>query len=563
MATHPSPPGAGDFPDKAATPAARPQLSVIIATYNRAELLSGLLAQLARQTLSPQAFEVVVVDDGSSPPVAPRLSELRPAFGLRTITQPNAGAAAARHAGALQAHGETLVLLDDDMEIPENFLAAHLARHRSGESRVVLGHIRPAPRESHPPVFQRYHAAKIDARSDEFQSGRDRPRGIHLYTGNVSLRAADYLRVGGFDPALRRSEDVELGVRLEESGAEFVFAPEAYSVHHSDRASAAGWRRDSRLYGQVGVHIAHKHPQRSDLHPYRFLSDVNPASLPLLVTALLRPGAGQGLAAAGLGGASLLERLGLEALALKAAALAHGLDYFSGVGAELGNPGSALAEAVRYLAAPGSHGTGLPELPHWLAVARQELAADYEIALRSRASYSRGAGFPVDLMHRVGLQMMAAYRVMRALRRAHHPLAAKAVSRLIRHLYGADIHWDAEIAPGVHIVHGMGMAISGRASVGPGSVLCQHVTLGEGRHPVTGEGGAPQVGANVHVGAGATLLGPIVIGDDSKVMPGAVVLDSVPRDSIVEVALATVRPRHRRERTELPGGDPGLKRESP
>ena len=162
----------------------------------------------------------------------------------------------------LQARGEILVLLDDDMEIPTHFLAAHLEQHRAGESRVVLGHIRPAPREENrAPVFQRYHAAKIDGRSGDFQSGRDHPRGIHLYTGNVSLRTEDYLRVGGLDPALRRSEDVELGVRLEQAGARFVFAPEAFSVHHSDHASASGWRRDSQLYGQVGLRIAHKHPR--------------------------------------------------------------------------------------------------------------------------------------------------------------------------------------------------------------------------------------------------------------------------------------------------------------
>jgi serine O-acetyltransferase len=91
----------------------------------------------------------------------------------------------------------------------------------------------------------------------------------------------------------------------------------------------------------------------------------------------------------------------------------------------------------------------------------------------------------------------------------------------------------------------MGMAISGKASVGAGSVLCQHVTLGEGLHPVSRQLGAPKVGANVHVGPGATLLGPITIGDDSKIMPGALVMESVPPGSLVEVAGAVVRPRRK------------------
>jgi serine O-acetyltransferase len=64
--------------------------------------------------------------------------------------------------------------------------------------------------------------------------------------------------------------------------------------------------------------------------------------------------------------------------------------------------------------------------------------------------------------------------------------------------------------------------------------------------------GAPKVGANVHLGPGATLLGPITIGDGSKVMPGAVVMDSVPPNSIVEVPSATVRARQKHRSAKGP-----------
>src|SRR5580698_3138964 len=102
----------------------RPVVSVVIATYNRPELLRRLLTQLATQKLGPRSFEVLVVDDGSDPPAEPALGALELPLELRCLTQVNAGASAARHAGVLQARAEILVLLDDDMEIPEGFLSA-------------------------------------------------------------------------------------------------------------------------------------------------------------------------------------------------------------------------------------------------------------------------------------------------------------------------------------------------------------------------------------------------------------------------------------------------------
>jgi serine O-acetyltransferase len=174
---------------------------------------------------------------------------------------------------------------------------------------------------------------------------------------------------------------------------------------------------------------------------------------------------------------------------------------------------------------------------------------DHEAMVRHHAKYGgrspEGAPIARDVVEKIGFQMLAAYRVMRLLRSADQKLGAQLASRLIRHLYASDIHWDADIAPGIMIVHGMGMAISRSARIDEDVVLFQHCTLGEGRHPETGEVGAPHVERGVVVGAGATLLGPITIGAGSKIMPGCVVVRSVPPNSIVEAPAAIVRARAR------------------
>jgi len=184
-----------------------------------------------------------------------------------------------------------------------------------------------------------------------------------------------------------------------------------------------------------------------------------------------------------------------------------------------------------------------------LGEAATALRADHEHMSTTQAKYAHagsaaeGGKLSSDLVTKIGFQMMAAYRAMRVFEEAGVPLAPKIASRLIRHLYGSDIHWEARFEPGVMIVHGMGLAISRAAHVEPGAILNQNVTLGMGIDPESRVTGAPHLERNVHVGAGATLVGPITIGAGSKIMAGCVVTRSVPPGSIVMAQAPEVRER--------------------
>jgi serine O-acetyltransferase len=148
-----------------------------------------------------------------------------------------------------------------------------------------------------------------------------------------------------------------------------------------------------------------------------------------------------------------------------------------------------------------------------------------------------------EVVQNIGLQTLVAYRIMRALHVSGHSVAAKIMSRVIRHLYGSDIHWEADFAPGIVLVHGFGLAISKAARVEEGCILFHGVTLGMGRDGKSGETGAPVLEHGVHVGVGATLVGPITIGRESKIMAGCTVTHSVPVRSLVESAEPAVRAR--------------------
>ena len=514
-----------------------PRLSVVIPTYNRASSVVRLLEQLAKQSVSPERFEVVVVDDGSAEDPTPRVSALRLPYACRVERQKNAGAAAARDRGAKLATGEVVLFLDDDMQLGPDVVAAHLEIHERDPRAVVLGRLHPDP-DMKLELFERFHADVLERFAADVLAGETNANGTNVYTGNVSMRRDAYLRVGGFDPAFGHAEDAELGVRLEKDGAHFHLSERGGSVHSSDRASAEGWLRRANAYGMYDTRIGRKHRDVAHASPWRYFRDLSPMARPFLALGLGAPSVATKLSRAALGLSRLVDRAGLERAALRGTTLAFGLEYAAGMRSEAASLLGALADFVDYADRAGPRGRERVLVAG--ARLRRAIREDYATMRRYDAKYARSApprALPKEAVVRIGFQIMVAVRLMHFFRDAGAAPAAMIVSRLIRHLYGSDIHWDADIAPGVQIVHGMGLAISPKASIGAGSILFQHVTLGESQN------GAPAVGRNVHIGPGATLLGPIEIGDGTKIMAGCVIRESVPADSLVSAPDPEVRAR--------------------
>lgn len=189
-------------------------------------------------------------------------------------------------------------------------------------------------------------------------------------------------------------------------------------------------------------------------------------------------------------------------------------------------------------------------LSRWRQSAEQfagAVKADYASVQANRKKYHQEEvsplRLPVDLLRKVGFQTMFGVRCMQAAKDARLPLLPAVLSRLLRHAYGVEIHWDAHIAPGISVVHGNGLVISHAATIGEGCILFHNVTLGEGLDAKTRQRGAPTLERNVHIGPGATLLGPIVVGEGTKIMAGAVLDRSVPAHSLVTPHKALVSAR--------------------
>jgi serine O-acetyltransferase len=125
-----------------------------------------------------------------------------------------------------------------------------------------------------------------------------------------------------------------------------------------------------------------------------------------------------------------------------------------------------------------------------------------------------------------GLQALLMHRFAHWLYSLGLPFVPRLISHLARFLTGIEIHPGAQIGQGVFIDHGMGVVIGETAIVGNYALIYQGVTLGGTgkesgkRHPTLGE--------NVVVGAGAKVLGNLLIGNDVRIGAGSVVLRDVP-----------------------------------
>ncbi len=125
-----------------------------------------------------------------------------------------------------------------------------------------------------------------------------------------------------------------------------------------------------------------------------------------------------------------------------------------------------------------------------------------------------------------GVHALMAYRVAHKMHENGHPFAARAVSQAARFVTGIEIHPAAKIGKGLMIDHGMGVVIGETAEIGDHCTLYQGVTLG-GTGKDLGKR-HPTLGNNVMVGAGAKVLGPFRIGDNTKIAANAVVLSEIP-----------------------------------
>lgn len=192
------------------------EFSVVIATRDRAAYLQHALLSLQAQRGAPP-FEIVVVDNGSSDGTRDLVEQFARGFeSLHYVGWPLPNRGQARNRGVSVAAGRYLLFCDDDVELPEGWLAAHAAAHADAAPRVVNGPILNVPSYLSRP-----------------KPGPANYSRAFLCTCNASLPKAEFDAAGGFDEGfdLYGWEDTELGLRLRAAGLQWKFSWDAYLWH--------------------------------------------------------------------------------------------------------------------------------------------------------------------------------------------------------------------------------------------------------------------------------------------------------------------------------------------
>jgi GT2 family glycosyltransferase len=228
-------------------------VTVVIPTRDRWDVLSRTLAGLERQELRGVDAEVVVVDNGSHE--RPELP------GVRVVSEPVPGAAAARNRGIAEARGRIVLFIGDDcIPADDGLVRGHVESHTGGAPRAVTGRI------EWDPGLERTEAMDWLERSGHIVNmerlRREEPGPETFYTGNVSAPRQALLEAAGFDQRFSGYgyEDLELALRLADRGVRFAHRPDLgvlhshrYGIERSlDRMVAVG--RGGRL-----LHAIHDH----------------------------------------------------------------------------------------------------------------------------------------------------------------------------------------------------------------------------------------------------------------------------------------------------------------
>ena len=258
----------------------------MVPTKDRPAGLAAVVAALADQTLDGDRFEVIVVDDGSSPPQRP--SEER--LAMRVIRHERArGPAAARNAGWRAAHAPLVAFVDDDCRPAPGWLAAIVEAAAGGDGAVVVqGPVGPPPGE-------RWRLTPL---AHTIEVGG--PGGLFV-SANIAYARALLERTGGFDERFRRAcgEDLELGARATAAGAEVRWAPAAAVEHEVRELGFLGTLRQTLKWTDA-VRALAMHPELRDLlvarvfwrpsHPLLLLAAAGLATRrPLLALAAAAP----------------------------------------------------------------------------------------------------------------------------------------------------------------------------------------------------------------------------------------------------------------------------------
>ncbi len=244
------------------------KLSLIIATYNRAQQLIETLDSVVAQSAPAADWECVVVNNNSTDETieaVERFAERHKSFDIKLVTEVKQGLSHARNCGIENSSAPIIAIIDDDELIMPPFIASYIdffASHPAVAS--AGGGIVAVYRSARPRWMSSYTEIPIANPLDLGAVARPFPSGKIPGGGNMAIRREAIERYGAFDPELGRrgesligGEESNLFQRLRDGGEECWWVPNAV-MHHLIPDSKLELDYLERLWYNIGVSAARR-----------------------------------------------------------------------------------------------------------------------------------------------------------------------------------------------------------------------------------------------------------------------------------------------------------------
>ena len=218
------------------------RLSLVIATYNRAEQLMVTLGSVAMQSAEAKSWECIVVDNNSSDDTRQRVEAFQRKhsdLNIRYIFEPNQGLSHARNAGIMASHGDIVAFIDDDEHIVKDFITAYIDLFdQHPDAMAAGGEIIAEYPTGRPRWMSRYTERPIANPMSFGDKVKLFPAGRIPGGGNMAMRRRLFDSVGMFNTSLGRTgkrllggEESDLFERIVKHEYRVYYAPRAVMYH--------------------------------------------------------------------------------------------------------------------------------------------------------------------------------------------------------------------------------------------------------------------------------------------------------------------------------------------
>jgi glycosyltransferase involved in cell wall biosynthesis len=203
------------------------RVSVIIPALNEEEMIGKCLESLAESCYPLDAFEVILVDNGSADHTLEIARSFSTRLRLTILQRPGVNISALRNLGAAAAKGEVLAFLDADCSVPANWIKNAASNLASDSAGVIGGNI-TIPEDSGWVArtwFQMAYAPKDGEVA-------------YVPSGNMLMKSSTFMQIGGFNETIKTSEDCELCSRARGEG---------FTVREISALTVIHWRTPQTL----------------------------------------------------------------------------------------------------------------------------------------------------------------------------------------------------------------------------------------------------------------------------------------------------------------------------